>query len=510
MSFRSTGRKATFSELMMADIQPGTAEDHVVWDAIQLQLKKHHRKVDMVTISGDLLARGTPDPEPGDDVLLYTFADLFSDLAKCGVTKERLFTTTGNHDYNYGPVTYGPNTRMYHEYLRYNHRLYFYSVWGNVVRIHMGDMYISTQGEIPDYVLEWCEEIIERHRHHVIILYIHQPLLGTLGITGTDDLDNNNIQLGSDRIIAMLERQAGKIALLVSGHVSHATSGGLTNAGVTSHEFKHGCWHVNVGLHIPSFRDYPANPISFCRMELTHGSKFIRVRRWNCLTQQYVASKSFTIQAQVPVELASRPTYDGRYQFDERNRLIELDPGKPLRLAMQAPRLKNTGGVWTVEDKPIPMFEVILQDRSTDDIPDLVGPSMDFYVPGGGASEGNRRALASFGLGARIAAQKASTADVSYQTNLNFYTQSSVTAEKTEATLAQVLGALSTGYTYVVNRLGVQTIAPQGLLSTKGQNAGGPALYFEGSSQDIAGTPDGVLQYGAWNGTTFTLLGTLE
>lgn len=423
-----SSRPGAWSEILISDIQPDDDNDIALWRTnLMPQIRKFHGDANMVSIAGDLVDRGFPAMSEASTY--YDYPELFEDFERLGWKREWLFTLSGNHDYNYGSPTDGPESRFYTEYLKYNPRLYYYTVQGNIVRIYMGDMYASGEGNITDYVLAWCESIIERHPRCCIILYMHQPVLGTLNITNLA-VDNDQAQFGSQRIIDMLTRQTGKVALIVTGHNSWNLYGGATAPGVVSNEFKHGCWHVNVGLHIPSFKAYPAAPMSFCKMDFTQGSRRIRVRRWDCLNQQYVAAKEFSLTSPVPIELSNRLSYDGRFQYDERGGLMEVDD--KLKIARRLHRTLNTGGTWTVDAKPQTMLAFYLQDRSGDDIPAGVGPAIDFNVPGGGGDEGALVALDSMGLGARIAAFKTSGTDVDYAAELKLFKS---TSGKTDASL---------------------------------------------------------------------------
>jgi Predicted phosphohydrolases len=407
---RRTAIPGKWKELLWADTQP---------KAISLALHKlfladlpiYHADADSWVIGGDLCNTGLDGPE--ETPAVYKYADLSADLDRSPIPRANIFAIPGNHDGNYGGSTTSQLARSWDEYLKFFPRIFYHTIQGNVLRVFIGDMVFDGPGQITDVAFDWFKALVRRHQHYMIILYVHQPFRGTLG-TDVDASDSDRIQRNSERFTSILGTPGCRVDLVVSGHNSFSgTNTGLTDPLTVAHEFKYGAWHVNVGLHTDSYVE-TGNDVSYCVMEFVHGSRYVRVRRWNASKRQYIPSKEFSVRAPAPIQITPTLTFDGRNQFDERSGVIDVEDKLTITRAVK--RDVNTGGVWTVSEKPQVLLDLILQDTQGDDLPAGVGPAIAFQVPG--AAGGDDAGIHAYGYGGAVWAARIGTGDANWAATL--------------------------------------------------------------------------------------------
>lgn len=372
---------------MVASHGPGSADPaHEVW------------------IPGDLVHRGTPWPAE-DTPDEYGFDDLFAELAALAPLQQMRFCS-GNHDYNYTGFE-SQHGNSFHEYEKWCGRLYHYVDMGKLRVIFMGSMDASVGGAIPDFVFNWWKRLVERAgvENRDVIVLTHHPLYDTLVQSTTTDYYIR----ASARFTDWMDANPGVVKLWISGHCSGVSAGGLLGESTVSQVEKHGAWHVNCGLHIPSYMDDgDTKPMSYLVLYIEDGSNEIEIERWNVETNAptAVSGKNFAVTLRNAMELCDVTITDGRAE----------DPATlrgPAEFYMFVEREELTPGTWT--PRPGFYFPVVatLSDQWRDDI--VAGYNVGFLaqVPGD-ANSNPDQGTHSYGAGAAFVARRANGTDTDY------------------------------------------------------------------------------------------------
>ena len=195
--------------LLFSDMQPdanASGDDQLTKvDAIFAQMKTHHPDATHAIYPGDVVDRGYPSAseEAGNTDPWITLPDMrsrFDDL------EMEVHVCPGNHDVDYRAGSAHPNGNTFNEYHDSFENTYYYVKYGSVIVIFTGDSHEATATRIPDFVVDWWEDVILRHQNdHLIIWATHAPLQGTLQVssrveitsTGTGDLSLGSADAGT-------------------------------------------------------------------------------------------------------------------------------------------------------------------------------------------------------------------------------------------------------------------------------------------------------------------------
>lgn len=314
--------------LLIADAQPypGIPESEAQvakWKQICFDVAVRHPDLDAIYFEGDLIAYAN---QPLGDPNYYHFADWLKDIAKTGVPFERIYTIAGNHDASW---ELPPSTATLSEYLKHFKKLNYASYNGNFLNIHLSDLRYEDgphTGNIDNATLEWFRQMVRSHQDtHNIILHIHQPIGNTTA--GSSMLGDITWRQDKSAELAAFIRDdpRGKVDLVLHGHNDwglpggtrpYGDNGGSTSMGVDNQVFAHTAWHVNVGLHIPSYINpvwNPGNlPMSYCTAEVEEGATDLTIKRWNVDTGAEVIDKRLAVPLRHPVRIAGGECRDTR------------------------------------------------------------------------------------------------------------------------------------------------------------------------------------------------------
>lgn len=420
----------TWFSLLLADIQPVDAAQIAKWRSIVTDLIERHPGIDDLIIAGDLVHRGVYNyiPEPEDT---YLFPELRKDLERI-LPMDRIFVCGGNHDRNYAEAPSGPQS-SHSEYLNNWPKQNYATLRGNILTIFMSDMMGFTPGTTTKHAVAWFKRLVAAHQYCIIILVTHHtaPSSGLYNSTNRD----YNLGQGGTEIANIISSAGHKIDLWISGHTSAQGGGGLLHADVVSHVKTWDCWHVNVGLHIPSYID-SEHHMSYCTMRLTQGSDHIAIDRWDVETGERSELKSFNFRARNRARLNRALTHDGRYQYNDREGYMAFRQTIADNAAHD-----YIGGNWVPRVGPDDLLTLISEDRWGTNLVAGQGPAIAFYVPGD-VSTNEEEGYQAYGFGGRISALRADAADQNYAADLLMY---AATSGQGEDSAVIALRALSTG-----------------------------------------------------------------
>lgn len=491
---RAGDRPGFWDVLVWADDQPVDAAQIAISRGIKANVKARYPTLNQVISAGDLVHRGAYEYVVASNDR-YEYADWINDRNATFPTvhPEDFVECSGNHDRNYADHVSGPLNSFAH-YLKYFSRMNYYTVRGNVVTIVMGSVNPDTAGSIHPTTVKWAKKIIQRHRQHVIIIVTHH-CAPSCGLHRSSERDWNGGPNAAD-LYSFINEVGNEVDLWISGHVG----ANLKDPAVVGHIYANKCWHVNVGMHIPT---HVANPdrITYCKMRLQRGSKFIRFERIDATTGAALADKSFTIKARYPVELTGRLLYDGRRSFDELGGLLEsrVDIVAPTNYTYTAP-----GGVptWTVDTGKDTFLGIYSFDPGRS-LSAGCGPGIGIFIPGGtntdpsGASQDQP-----YGYGAYLSAERAVSEDADFSTNLKVYSSG---AGRGIDSLVLAYTLTPAGYVNVANRLGLNTDTPIARIDINDSGVVNAGIAIRGTNYDLIVPVAQNLNVASWTtGSNFT------
>lgn len=311
--------------LLIADAQPQNMEmptglaQIAKWKQICLDIAARHPNLDAIYFEGDLITYANqPYGAPG----YYHFDNWIDDIGKIGVPLEYIYPIAGNHDAHWVP----PYNNQ--EFLKFFRKLNYVSFNGNFLNIHISDARRDASahtGHMNSATLAWLTSLVRGHQDtHNIILHLHQPIGNTT--VGSSMLADVTWRQEDSPELAKLIRDdpRGKVDLVLHGHNDHGLpggqpagdNGGSTSVGVPNQVNAHTTWHVNVGLHIPSYLTPSVNPgnlpMSYCTAEVEEGASHLTLKRWNVETGDEVVPKRLIVPLRHPARIANGQRWDTR------------------------------------------------------------------------------------------------------------------------------------------------------------------------------------------------------
>jgi hypothetical protein len=368
---------------------------------------------------GDIVDEGTSETY---GAAAYTFANFRADFfARVPLPPDALVAIPGNHDINYGnegsmPASQLPDQFTYREYDKAFERSFYARQRGNLLTIHMGAMARNTGGNIPDFVVAWCREVVRRHQHLNIIILMHQPISGTFSTSAA------GTQLGSERF-NWINTDGHKVDLILSGHTEAENPWYLMAPAATN-----GTPCVNLD------QNYSLGRIGFCVADFPRDVSEIRIRRYHLTTG--VLNEAITVPLRWSNRLSEICQMDGRFDPTYQP-CIE----GPMEIYATVPRVYRSGD-WLGQLGPTPLLRLRLEDRNNVDAEASMGAGITLDVPGansGSASQNQENLNRASRPGAIVAAHRRGAAETAYAAGLGIWVNDGSSGGATTQALTQVM-----------------------------------------------------------------------
>lgn len=418
--------------VITADSQPITQAHVDNVERIFTSIKTLHGDLDALIFNGDLTDSGDNSRPPEYGSVNWGFREFLLSTASI-VPYDRLFAIAGNHDINYNNMndsqTYGQHAARMHEYLKFFDKLFYYTVWGNVCRIHMSAMARNTAGNITDYVMEWCKDIVANHQWCALIeVHIHQPWQNT--VNGSSSVGGSQLQ--SERWFAWAGEPGYRVDTVFSGHSGSDSNNPLVESEVEINGVTYVGLDMNSGM--TGDPEVPAYVSSYVVAEFVDGAEEVTYRRYNVDTG--TVSKEWTIETAYPVQTAGAPRHDGRTQFDSR---YDVFTTKKSIFVIPDRVTDDDGATWDYPTN-VTALELGAEDRN-DEMESGQGVSIDMFLPGantGSSSQNQPNLNHAYGFGARIRWTRTSGGERSFGSMLQFYSAVSGDSAGDDYTEAQL------------------------------------------------------------------------
>lgn len=362
--------------LLTADWQArnGQAVDVARQRAMMDDIEDHHPDCVFGVIAGDLVDTASTSGSGAQPQ--YGYPELFQDMDTRipSIPRNRWLMLPGNHDRDgYGGGSWR-DAWTYKTYRDMVGKEFFYVRKGNLTQIFMGDMQGSVSGEIPEFVVDWFDRVVQANKMNNIIVWLHQPVYGA-NPSGTGPR-SPWVQIADDRIKEILRNAGGNVLFVGYGHVGGSFEDSLYT------KFIDGIPHINFQMGIPSAvvgnRDLP-----YSIMTLENGSKAVLIRRWNATTHQYVAGKDITLTAKYEMVLGNDTLdYDGRNMSDP---YLNVTRGEQVVYQSMA-EYRDTVAPFSVAPFPAWVQKIILADDANDNCTVGQGLGTAYYLPGASSS----------------------------------------------------------------------------------------------------------------------------
>lgn len=416
--------------VITGDAQPNNDASEGGWRSVRDHIAEHQADAHALIFAGDIAQRGNGDPSlwGGEDIRDIPY--MVEEFRGFPFPRERIYAIPGNHDIDYDAGTAAQWTATFRAYLTHFERQFYHVLQGDVLFIFMGPMARNTAGNIADYVVAWCKELVRTHQDRAIIVTTHQPLQG-IGIDGSDSVGGS--QLESSRFLDWIGEPGYRVDAWFSGH----SGVDLNNPSTVSHVVTQGCTFVGVDMGSGAAYDR-----SYVTLDIEAGSPVMTFQRWNVTLAEFPdpVSKTWTVTLPFPVALSTTPAFDGRFAYDPRHGIHACD----LIVTGNVERV-SSGSDYVALAEPRWLGHFICEDRANDDKAQNMGAGIILYTPGAntGSSENNQPNLnRAYGVGAGIASLAESNAETQFHSSLGLY--ASVDGRDTD-TLRLVSRVTSTG-----------------------------------------------------------------
>lgn len=425
---------ASLKRIYIADGQPAPQAQLDNFRAVLAHISANHADLDRLCYAGDIVDCGD-DSRPDDGSyphIDYGFLDALKDLQPV-VSRDRLDAIPGNHDIDYNSDSLSPQWGAhYRQYLTWFDRFFYYTLQGNILQIHMGPMARNTGGNITDYVVAWCKELVRTHQDHVVIVVTHQPLQNT--VAGSTSVGGSLLQ--SSRFLDWIGTPGHRVDMWLAGHSTPDPN----NPALETAKVIQGCHFFGIDMNSGVDQDTGfggVNDMSYLEAQFIDGAEYVIVNRWNVDRNAISKQNRVFLPAGQKIQTAGYLTFDGRNQFDGRHDILM----GAKTIAVQ-PSREMISGTWQLPAKPTTALTLIVEDRSNDDVAVGQGVAIDLMVPGantGSSSQNQPNLNHGYGLGGRIAAERTGNGERDFGALLNFYPSISATDttgdEYTEAQL---------------------------------------------------------------------------
>lgn len=411
-----------------ADFQPITSAQLVNVQQLTTSIATLHPDLDALIYNGDLVDAGDNSRPPEYNSINWGFTD-FLELTTTLVPIDRLFPLGGNHDINYDNDGNQPQhaARM-HEYLKFFDKLFYYTLWGNVLRIHMSAMARNTAGNITDYVMQWCKDLVANHQWCAMIeVHIHQPWQNT--VQGSTTVGGSQLQ--TSRWTDWAGDEGYRVDVVMSGHSGADSNNPAVSSEITINGVRYVGLDMNSGVdeENPESGTYDS---SYVVAEYIHGATSVIYNRINVETG--MVSKTWEVNTVAPIQNAAEPRHDGRTHSDSR-----YDIFTTKKSIFVTPDRVFSDPDWVYPTNTT-VLELGIEDRN-DEMEIGKGVSIDVYLPGsntGSSSQNQPNINHAYGYGGRIRYARTSGGERSFGSIMELYSAVSGDSAGDEYTEAQL------------------------------------------------------------------------